>query len=96
MTNIAENKGVAWPQLLESTSHLWGAKKLVLCISEPYIERKVIACKLAIVNYYNNLKGVAEVWKEVNTRFLRMKLLLVAICHNAVPLINIYIARKGS
>ena len=52
-TNITENKEMG--QLLESTSHLWSAKRLVLCISEPYIERKAIAiaCKLAIVNYYN-------------------------------------------
>ena len=53
VTNTAENKGMAWPQLLESTSHLWGAKRLELCISEPYIERNAIASKLVIVNYYN-------------------------------------------
>ena len=49
----------AWPslsQLFQSTSHLWGTKRLVLCISEPYLAG---AYKLAI-------EGVAEVWKEVN------------------------------
>ena len=60
---------MAWSQ--ESTSHLWGATRLVLCISEPYIERKGIACKLAIDNNHGPyLEGVAEVWKEVNARFL--------------------------
>ena len=40
-------------QPFNSTSHLWGTKRLVLCISEPYIVRKAIyiAYKLTIDNY---------------------------------------------
>ena len=35
-------------QLFESISHLWGAKRLLLCNSEPYIARKAITYKVAI------------------------------------------------
>ena len=58
--SITENKGMAWSQLLESTSHLWGAKRLVLCNSEPYmyIERKAI--QLAIDNNHNNYRYLLQ------------------------------------